>query len=287
MKNDSLLFTTEIIDFLSANANGVSNRELCKMANRRFNKAYTVKQIKHAIFYYRIRANAQKLFTPEVIKYLSDNAPGQSYKALTMAVSNFFNTAYTTKQIKNACIRNKILTGTQRKLIPENIKKHIAENYKAVKSWVLLTENINKKYGTSYTAKNIKNYALRTLKVKIDLDNGKGKNLELYSEITREGYIYIKIGNEHKARNKNWVLKHRYLWEQEHGKLSEGKNIIFLDNNPLNCTLENLAMVNDMELSTMNGAKLKHADPAMTITGIAIARLGITIKRRLKGEAKQ
>ena len=223
-----------------------------------------------------------RIFPPEIIKYLSDNAGGKFYKDLTLEVNTIFNTNYKTKQIKNFCINNKILTGTQRELIPEIIKKYITENYKTVKSWVLLTENINKIYGTSYKAVNIKVYSSKILKLKLDLDNGRGKNLEIHSEAIKEGCIYIKIDNKYKSRNKNWVKKNRYIWEQAHGKIPNMHKIIYLDNNPLNCTLENLAIVENAELCTMNGLKLKSTDPALTQTGIAIAKLGLALNKRMK-----
>ena len=46
--------------------------------------------------------------------------------------------------------------------------------------------------------------------------------------------------------------KHRYLWEQAHGTIPKGYNIIFKNGNTLNCCLENLVCVSNEELMQKN-----------------------------------
>lgn len=54
---------------------------------------------------------------------------------------------------------------------------------------------------------------------------------------TGRTYKYIRVGLA------NWILYHRYIWEQAHGPIPEGYNIQFKDGNSLNCTLDNLYMI--------------------------------------------
>lgn len=51
-------------------------------------------------------------------------------------------------------------------------------------------------------------------------------------------YVYIKV-----AKGKKMVMKHRWVWEQANGPIPKGHNIVFIDGNTLNCSLENLRMV--------------------------------------------
>lgn len=60
------------------------------------------------------------------------------------------------------------------------------------------------------------------------------------------GYYFIRI-----AEN-NWVFLHRFLYEQQHGKIPDGYNVIFKDGDRRNCVLENLDCVTHKELLELN-----------------------------------
>jgi hypothetical protein len=99
--------------------------------------------------------------------------------------------------------------------------------------------------------------------------------------IRRGGHIYIKVSTDgpHKQA---WKEKHRWVWEQANGKIPEGMCIIFLDNNTLNCTLENLAMVSMSENLVMSQRGLYTNNPEATLAGIAIARHLLAVHGFLK-----
>ena len=67
------------------------------------------------------------------------------------------------------------------------------------------------------------------------------------AKVKTTSYIYIKIPGARKA-----IPKHRYLWEQAHGTIPKGYNIIFKNGNTLDCCLENLACVSNEELMQNN-----------------------------------
>jgi hypothetical protein len=50
----------------------------------------------------------------------------------------------------------------------------------------------------------------------------------------------------------NWEFLHRHLWQQAHGEIPRGYNIVFKDGNTLNCVLENLECISNAELATRN-----------------------------------
>lgn len=65
--------------------------------------------------------------------------------------------------------------------------------------------------------------------------------------INADGYIEIKVKDPG-----TWELKHRVIWEQHNGKIPKGMIVIFKDNNPLNCTLDNLLLISKDENLKMN-----------------------------------
>ena len=60
--------------------------------------------------------------------------------------------------------------------------------------------------------------------------------------IDEDGYTYIKIDEPRK-----WVLKHRHIYEQHHGKLEPHMIVTFRDKNILNFEIENLEAITKVE----------------------------------------
>jgi hypothetical protein len=60
--------------------------------------------------------------------------------------------------------------------------------------------------------------------------------------IDEDGYTYIKI-----AEHTRWVLKHRHIYEQHHGKLEPHMIVIFKDADRANCAIENLEAITKVE----------------------------------------
>lgn len=63
--------------------------------------------------------------------------------------------------------------------------------------------------------------------------------------IGNDGRIWVKVSDLPTKRTDknhlaNWMPKGRLVWEQHHGKIPEGHNIVFLDGDPLNCDISNL-----------------------------------------------
>jgi len=60
--------------------------------------------------------------------------------------------------------------------------------------------------------------------------------------IDEDGYTYIKISDPAK-----WVLKHRHIYEQHHGKLEPHMIVTFRDKNISNFEIENLEAITKVE----------------------------------------
>jgi hypothetical protein len=57
----------------------------------------------------------------------------------------------------------------------------------------------------------------------------------------KDGYVYVRIA---KAK---YVLKHRYVWEQQNGPIPKGNIIIFKDRDKSNIKIDNLQMITKLE----------------------------------------
>ena len=54
---------------------------------------------------------------------------------------------------------------------------------------------------------------------------------------SRPSYYFIL------SEKREWLLYHRYLWEQHNGKIPKGGIVTFKDGNSNNCTIENLMLI--------------------------------------------
>lgn len=76
---------------------------------------------------------------------------------------------------------------------------------------------------------------------------GKKPKYPVGAEITKAGYVWVKVSDEYipgtttnADYRRIWRRKSDLIWEKENGKLPEGTFLIFLDGNTLNCDIDNL-----------------------------------------------
>ena len=65
--------------------------------------------------------------------------------------------------------------------------------------------------------------------------------------ITKDGYWEIKV-----AEPRQWDAKHRLVWESVHGPIPKGSLVLFIGNNKLDFSIENLQMVTRGEQAVLN-----------------------------------
>ena len=208
-------------------------------------------------------------YTPEMINFLRLNASGHT-KTLTDLFNKEFNTNTTTEQIQRALFYHKISYEKNLKLTPEMIEflrdnalKHNPET---------LAFLFNKEFNTNTISLNLRRaMKLRNIEYSTVYDPPIGSEFIIRSrEIT-----YIKISNEGLSlgnRKGTWIKKSRFLWEQAHGKIPKGYNVIFLDNNYFNFELDNLALATSNEIWLLNKYGFISNDKEITNTGLAIIR---------------
>lgn len=189
-------------------------------------------------------------------------------------------------------------------------KSFILENAKGLTN-AELTDIFNRKFETDLKASQIKayksNHAIssgldgRFKKGQVSANKGKKMSREQYEKckhtmfkkgkrpvnyrpvgserVNVDGYVEIKV-----ADPGVWKLKHRVLFEQLHGKIPEGKNIIFADGNSLNLSADNLVMVGKEELVRLNQKHAIAKDADITKTAINLVRLKELIRKKKRGK---
>ena len=189
-----------------------------------------------------------------------------------------------------------------RRMLSEE-RKFIEEYYCSGHSCIETCEEFNKRFPESVTAKQIKNYvdnhklvngrSGRFEKGHVPHNKGKhfpavGRAIETqfkkgqaplnarpmgYEMVSSRGFIRVKV-REHPVKGKGcFERKHRLVWEQAHGEIPEGYVITFLDGNPQNCALENLALISKAEHLNLQRLGLRTSNPQLTETGILVARM--------------
>lgn len=191
--------------------------------------------------------------------------------------------------------------------LPEEMAQFIAEN-QYMKSAVEMAELFNEHFGTDYmTAAKIKtfrhNHHLnsgrtgRFEKGHIPVNRGtkglkypgsekgwfKKGNVPVNhrpvgsERISVDGYIEIKVAEPNK-----WKLKHRVVYEEKYGKIPDGHVLIFLDRNPLNCTLDNLILAPRSVLSVVNKTGNLTQYPAINESSILVEMVKDKVRKRRK-----
>ena len=195
------------------------------------------------------------------------------------------------------------------RLLTDEQHEFLVSHVKGISN-VALANLINERYGTSFTAEQIKRYKHRR-GVKSGFDgkfkpgnvgywSGKSRSADTWTKMQttmlERGHTNgrcLPIGSEHfdkdcyvmvKIAQPNvWKQKHIVLWEQAHGSVPEGMKVVFKNRDKYDIRLENLALCSQGVNAFMS---LNHMIPCDEMV-IAIADDIMTIKRKIKELKKQ
>lgn len=197
-------------------------------------------------------------YTEEEKAFLQEFVPGHSHKEITEEFNRRFSANITVGQIKSSIIRYSLNTGRTGRF--EKGHKTHNKGKKGVcakgceKTWF-------KKGRLPHNTKPIG-----------------------YERVSKDGYIEVKIAMRPSdtQSGRNFVLKHRLIYEQANGPIPKGYNVIFLDGDKRNFDLENLALVTDAENLELTRAGLRSEAAQFTETGVLIARSTIATRKAKK-----
>jgi hypothetical protein len=99
-----------------------------------------------------------------------------------------------------------------------------------------------------------------------------------HERVSKDGYVEISIDerNPHTGYERRYVLKHRYVWEQQNGPLPDGMFLKCLDGNKQNTDSANWELLPRATLPYLNGHRgfdYEAAEPEVRPTIIAVAKL--------------
>lgn len=85
-----------------------------------------------------------------------------------------------------------------------------------------------------------------------------------HERVGKDGYVWISIAerNPHTGFSRRYVLKHRYLWEQQYGPVPKGAVLKCLDGNRAHTDPSNWCLVSRAVLPFLNGHRGPHYDLA-------------------------
>lgn len=246
----------------------------------------------------------KKVYTEEQRQFLKDFIPGRTSKEVVAEYNKRFGGEMTVEKLRSYKNNHHILSGKhfgppqgESKVFPKEITDYIiANNYG--KTTIEIMELVNAEFKTDY-----KKNQIRAFRKNHKLDSGitgqfqkghvpwlKGKkglhfpgtektwfkkgqyplnHKEIGTEVVdKNGYHKIKIAEPNK-----WKFKHIMEWEKHNGKIPDGCNIVFKDNNKDNIDISNLMLVTKAEHVIMNNKGLRFDNAELTEKGLLIAKL--------------
>ena len=186
-------------------------------------------------------------YSPDEIRYLSDNVAGRSYAEITSLFNKRFGYSFSVGRISSTLGNHKLTNGLNHTgQVPHNKGKKGIVYPGCEKGWF--------KPG------------LRPPKYR-----------PIGSErVNKSGCLEIKITDGRKG----WKPKHVVIWEDENGNVPKGHVVIFADRNRLNFAIDNLLLVSRGELVRMNQLGLVKSNKGLTKTGQLIVKIKMLINER-------
>lgn len=241
----------EIRTFIRENASDqIRMKDMQQMIRERFAKEYTYEQMKG--YYLRNRLPFKRntrhnlIMTDEMAEYLMTVIPGRKSSEATELLNAKYGTSYTNAQIRGWKKNHKTPSGYSTRFRPGE------------KSWITG-----------------KRFPGRTNDGCFLPGHRSANAVPIGTDRKSDGYTWVKIQDGHK--NRNWKLKQRLVWEENHGPIPDGYNVIFIDGNRDNFDIENLELVSQQELYYAGVRRGLTDDQELNRSIIAAARLDAAI----------
>ena len=206
----------------------------------------------------------------------------KSAKELSVEHNRRFGTEITQHVFTMHCVKTLGL----RRVFTQEQDEWLKNNY-PVMGTTKATEEFNKTFGTNRSWDTIRTHCLkRGFRCNKDVLSARGRcNAKRYVPVgtikpDTHGYLHIKTGNAVGKRTENWELYHRWVWEQENGKVPDDCWLIFLDNDRTNCDITNLALVPKKYNALMMVYDLKSESKEITETAIKWCELYSVAKQK-------
>lgn len=265
----SRLFSVEELNFIKEFAYGHFVFQIVEAVNEKFSTKYTEKQISSCLKNHHIKTGANscghgkrmyRLTTPEqdeIIRAKFQDKGVGSAKDVQVFIRDEFGLNFSLHKTQELLKRRGIRLGTYGNKFHKGCASHNKGKKVCPEIYAIISKSFFQQGHVPH------NY------VPVGTES-----------VNKEGYHWIKIGDPN-----IWMLKSRYVWEQETGeKLTSSDKIIYLDGNKDNITIENLAKVSAAEMFSLNNTGGLSPEAEITKCNISIIRLDHAITRRLKND---
>jgi hypothetical protein len=192
-------------------------------------------------------------YSPDMIAWLRENAPGRDPKETAALFNAAFGTSYSAGSVKCAMHNRRILTGRDCRF-----KKGHATHNKGRRG---LRASPSTEFRPGHVPANARPVGAERL--------------------AADGYWRVKV-----APNA-WRHKHRVAWEAAHGPIPPGHAVIFADGDRGNFSPGNLAAVPRGTLATLNKLGLKYGDQETLGAAVLVAELIQAIAARARAERRR
>lgn len=198
-------------------------------------------------------------WTPERIAWFRAYVPGHTEPEISAEHERVYGTPLTAGQIGNAKTKFGVRSGTHGGRFE---KGHTPHN--KGKTWADYgtPEGHARSRETCFRAGNLSGYAAQH-------EQPVGAE-----RVNRDGYVEVKVAEGLQAKpNKNFRMKHHVVYEQAHGPIPDGCNIVFADRDKSNFDLDNLVCVPKALWSVIQRSGWAYHDRASLEACITMARL--------------
>lgn len=253
--------------FIKDNCKTITDKKIAEELNLKYGTNFSTSAVKakRQSLGLKIGYNKPLKYTDEVVQFILDNYKDKDNVELAKLVNDKFDLGINHDSLSN--FKSKYLQKTGVNL-RTGINRY--QFKKGQKSW-----NKGKKWDEFMSKEAQKNSSKTTFKK----GNIPANHREVFEErVDKCGYLEIKV----KEPNK-WTTKHRYIYEQKHGKVPKGHKVIFADGNNRNFDIDNLILVSNAEHLIMNSNNLRFNNKKLTETGHLIAKI-IDKGNKLKNE---
>lgn len=252
-------WTKEQINYLKKISDGKFDQEIADLINKKFGTNYTKYAINSQKRKYHIRSTAdwKTKYTQEVIDFMIKNYQGKDNIELANLLKEKFG--IDTNGDKVCMLKANLI-----RRYGINLRTGINKGcYK--KGNVPVNKGTKGMFNVGGNKTSFKKGHRSANAVPI------GTEHKRYSKGDEVGYWCVKVCDG--KGNKNWVAKHRLIYEKAYGKIPKGHKVIFADGNRENFDLDNLVLVSSSEELILNRRKLLFDDKEITKTGVLIAKV--------------
>jgi len=247
------------------------------MVNEKFGTAFTVTAIGSTLKRMGLQTGCPrgalpgerpKLFSPEQDAFIVANNRGVGHQQMADMVNEKFGTSFTKTQIEAFRSRNHLdsgLTGHFEKgHTPKNKGRHWDE---------YMTDEARERSSKSHFKKGSIPHNYKPIG---------------YERVNVDGYVEVKVRDLPTGETgKNFVLKHRLIYEQNFGPIPDDCIVSFRDGDKRNFSPDNLVLIQKRINAVLNHSHLRTDSPELLETSMLTAELIMATREKKKQVKKK